>query len=224
MTGISDVSILQDAGLTTPAAETNSRTELGQEAFLKLMITQFKNQDPFEPLDNGDFLGQLAQFSTVSGISSLNDGFAGLSDSLQGDQILKAASLVGHSVLASISDAFIEEGGEIKGAVELDSNASNIEVEISNSAGELVRRFDLGQRSAGLARFTWDGRDDSNDKVAEGRYFVTVRVARGDMVESAETLIEQEIESVSLGRFGQGMSLNLPGGDSLPVGQVRRII
>jgi len=96
-----EISILQDAGLTAPPPEENSRTELGQQDFLELMITQFKNQDPFEPMDNGDFLGQLAQFSTVSGIESLNQGFAGLSESMQSDQILQAASLVGHTILAS---------------------------------------------------------------------------------------------------------------------------
>jgi flagellar basal-body rod modification protein FlgD len=224
MTDFADISVLQDTGLAAPPQAPKQRSELGQEDFLKLMITQFKNQDPFEPMDNGDFLGQLAQFSTVKGISSLNDGFAGLSASLESDQILQAASLVGHSVLASMSGTFIEKGGEINGAVELDSSASNVEVEITNGAGEIVRRFDLGQQGPGLARFSWDGRDDSNDKVPDGRYFVTVRVERGAMVENAETLLEQRIESVSLGRYGQGMTLNLPGGDTLPVGQVRRII
>jgi flagellar basal-body rod modification protein FlgD len=220
---MSDISILQNAGLTAPPA-TQARTALGQEDFLKLMITQFRNQDPFKPMENGDFLGQLAQFSTVSGISSLNDGFAGLSASMQSDQILQAASLVGHSVLASTNSAWYEQGGELKGAVELDSSASNIEVEITNGAGELVRRFDLGQQNAGLARFTWDGRDENGDKADDGHYFVTTRVAHGGLVESADTLIEAQIDSISLGRSGQGMTLNLPGGDTLPVSQVRRII
>jgi flagellar basal-body rod modification protein FlgD len=166
----------------------------------------------------------LAQFSTVNGIESLNAGFSGLSASLQSDQILQAASLVGHSVLASTNIGFLEDRGEISGAVELDSSAGNLQIEITNRAGELVQRLDLGEQQAGLARFTWDGRDSDGDRVPEGHYLVTTRVARGALVENVETLLEAEIESVSLGQLGQGMSLNLPGGDVLPVSQVRRII
>jgi flagellar basal-body rod modification protein FlgD len=219
-----EITGFQEAGLTAPPPADNSRTELGQQDFLTLMITQFKNQDPFEPMDNGDFLGQLAQFSTVNGIESLNQGFAGLSASMQSDQILQAASLVGHTVLASTNIGFLEDRGEISGAVELDSSASNVQIEVTNTAGELVQRLDLGEQQPGLARFTWDGRDSSGDRVPEGHYLVTTRVTRGALVESAETLLESEIESVSLGQFGQGLTLNLPGGDTLPVSQVRRLI
>jgi flagellar basal-body rod modification protein FlgD len=219
-----EINGFQEAGLAAPPAASSSRTDLGQQDFLKLMITQFKNQDPFEPMDNGDFLGQLAQFSTVNGIESLNQGFAGLSASMQSDQILQAASLVGHTVLASTDIGFLEDRGEISGAVELGSSASNVQVDITNNAGELIQRVDLGEQQAGLARFTWDGLDASGDRVPEGHYQVTTRVVRGALIESAETLLESEIESVSLGRFGQGLTLNLPGGDTLPVSQVRRLI
>jgi flagellar basal-body rod modification protein FlgD len=219
-----EISIFQDAGLTAPVADNSARTELGQQDFLKLMITQFKNQDPFEPMDNGDFLGQLAQFSTVNGIESLNEGFSGLSASMQSDQILQAASLVGHKILASTNIGYLQERGEISGAVELDSSASNLQIEITNSAGELVQRLDLGEQQPGLARFTWDGRDVDGDLAPEDHYLVTTRVARGALVENVEVLLEADIESVSLGQLGQGMTLNLPGGDFLPVSQVRRII
>lgn len=221
---ISDIAAFQDAGLNAPPPASRSRTELGQEDFLTLMITQFKNQDPFEPMSNGDFLGQLAQFSTVNGIESLNTGFAGLAESLQSDQLLQAASLVGRSVLAGMGAVSVESGDKVKGAVELDASASQVEIEITSAAGELVRRIDLGQQNAGLVRFTWDGRDGERDDVPDGQYFITARVTRGGRVESAEALIEAQIESVSLGSVGQGMSLNLEGGDTLSVGQVRRII
>lgn len=214
----------QELGLSAPPVADNARTELGQQDFLKLMITQFKNQDPFEPMDNGDFLGQLAQFSTVSGIDSLNQGFAGLSESMQSDQLLQASTLVGRSVLASGNIGWLEDGGEISGALELESSASNVQVEITNAAGELIQRIDLGEQQPGLAKFTWDGRDIDNDPAPEGHYLVSTRVIRGGLIEGVDPMLEAKIESVSLGRFGQGLTLNLPGGDTLPVSQVRRIL
>lgn len=215
---------INDARLFAPPPAQESRTDLGQEDFLTLMITQFRNQDPFEPMDNGEFLGQLAQFSTVSGISSLNEGFAGMSASLQNEQALQAANLVGRRVLASSDVGYLADEGSISGAVELSSSASSVQIEITDSTGELVQRIDLGAQQAGLARFTWDGRDSGGDLAESGHYLVTTRVARGAQVENAETLLEAAIESVTLGRFGQGMTLNLPGGDTLPLSQVRRII
>lgn len=215
---------IDESRLFAPPPAESSRTDLGQEDFLTLMITQFRNQDPFEPMDNGEFLGQLAQFSTVSGISSLNEGFAGMSASLQNEQALQAANLVGHRVLASSDVGYLAEDGSIAGAVDLGSSASSVQIEITDATGELVQRIDLGAQQAGLARFNWDGRDSDGDKVDSGHYLVTTRVSRGAQVENAETLLEAEIESVTLGRFGQGMTLNLPGGDTLPLSQVRRII
>ncbi len=221
---MTDTAAINDARLFAPPPAQESRSDLGQDDFLTLMITQFQNQDPFEPMDNGEFLGQLAQFSTVNGIESLNEGFASLAGSLQNEQALQAANLVGHRILASSDVGFLETGGSISGAVNLDSSASHVQVEITDINGELVQRIDLGAQTAGLARFTWDGRDSSGAAADGGHYLVTTRVSRGNNVENAETLLEATIESVTLGQFGQGMTLNLPGGDTLPLSQVRQII
>ena len=53
----------------------SKRNDLGLDDFFKLMITQLKNQDPMKPLENGEFLSQIAQFGTVSGIDKLNKTF-----------------------------------------------------------------------------------------------------------------------------------------------------
>ena len=67
--------ILNKLGVKTQeeAAKGNKKTALGQEDFLKLMTTQLQNQDPFAPMDNGDFIAQMAQFSTVTGITEINN-------------------------------------------------------------------------------------------------------------------------------------------------------
>lgn len=209
---------------STQETQAQERGQLAQQDFMTLMITQFRNQDPFKPMENGDFLGQIAQFSTVSGIDSLNNAFAGLSASLQNEQALQAANLVGHNVLAQKDVAWLGDGGVVSGAVELDSSAGSVQIEITDRNGELVRLLNLGEQPAGLARFTWDGRDEDGAAAATGHYLVTARTVRGNNVESAETLIEATIESVSLGRYGAGMTLNLPGGETLPLSQVRQII
>jgi flagellar basal-body rod modification protein FlgD len=207
-----------------PQPQAKARDELGQEDFLTLMISQFQNQDPFEPMDNGQFLGQLAQFSTVNGIESLNSSFSGLAGSMQDNQALQAASLVGHSVLAITDIGHLNDQGTVKGAIELDSSAGNVQIDITDESGQLIQRLDLGQQPAGLTNFEWNGMDSSGSRADSGHYQVTARVMRGANVESAPTVIESQIQSVTLGQFGGGMTLNLAGGQEMPLGQVYQII
>jgi len=219
-----EIGNIANLGNLAPPPEQRPRDDLGQEDFLTLMITQFRNQDPFEPMDNGDFLGQLAQFGTVNGIEQLNSSFAGLQGSIQSEQALQAANLVGHSVLAGTEIGYLAENGKVAGAVELNASVSDVEVEITDVNGQLVRRLNLGQQPSGLARFEWDGSDISGELVEPGHYQVRTRVIQGGFVESAPTLLEANIESVSLGGPGQGLTLNLLGGDTLSLDQVRRIL
>ncbi|MEM8816856.1 MAG: flagellar hook assembly protein FlgD [Pseudomonadota bacterium] len=211
-----------DARLFAPPPEQAARDELGQEDFLTLMITQFQNQDPFEPMDNGEFLGQLAQFSTVNGIESLNSGFDGLSGALRDEQALQAANLVGRSILAESNAAFYSGDDSVNGAVAIGA-AGTVQIDITDASGQLIQTLDLGQQPAGSVDFAWDGRTASGEMAAPGEYGLTARVVRGQEVESAPTLIEASIESVTLGRFGSAMTLNLEGGGSLALSQVYQI-
>jgi flagellar basal-body rod modification protein FlgD len=199
------------------------RSDLGQDDFLKLMITQFRNQDPFEPMDNGQFLGQLAQFSTVSGIDSLNSSFSGLSGALQDEQALQAANLVGRSVMAITDIGHLDDASTLNGAVELYSSAGNVQIDITDEYGQLVQRLNLGQQTAGMVEFSWDGVTSEGERAPPGHYQVSARVVRGTEIESTPTLIEADIQSVTLGRLGAGMTLNLAGGSALSLSQVYQI-
>jgi flagellar basal-body rod modification protein FlgD len=220
---MTNISGLGDIGLAPPP-EQAKRDELGQEDFLTLMITQFRNQDPFEPMDNGDFLGQLAQFGTVSGIEQLNTAFSGLSASIQSEQVLQAANLVGRTVLAETDGGYLADAGSLSGSVMLPSSANSVQVEITDAGGQLVRRLDIGAHEAGLAGFTWDGLNEAQEPLPAGHYTIEARATRGTSVESVPTYLQASIESVNLGQYGQGMTLNLAGGTELGVDQVRRIL
>ena len=111
----------------------------------------------------------------------------------------------------------------LHGSVVLPSSATSVQVEVTDAAGQLVRRIDLGAHEPGLAEFTWDGRDDSQELLPAGHYTITARATRGTEVESVGTYMQANIDSVNLGRYGEGMTLNLAGGSELSVNQVRRI-
>ena len=75
--------ILEKIGIKSPeSASPQRKSSLGQEDFLKLMTTQLQNQDPFAPMENGEFIAQMAQLSTVTGITEMGQTLKGLSDKL----------------------------------------------------------------------------------------------------------------------------------------------
>ncbi|HKY93579.1 MAG TPA: flagellar hook assembly protein FlgD [Nevskiaceae bacterium] len=199
----------------------NKRTELGQEAFLKLMTTQMQNQDPFKPLESGEFLGQIAQFSTVSGIQSMNESLAGLTASLTSNQTLQAASLVGHGVLVPAESGYLFEEGGLAGTAELPASGA-VAVEITDASGQVVRRIDLGQQAAGTTEFAWDGLDESGTRMPEGVYGVRAALDNGGTPVALDTNVIGLVSSVSLG--ASGITLNLPGMDPVSLSQVREIV
>lgn len=216
------ISNVDFAGLGLGTARSEADNELGQEDFLKLMITQLENQDPFKPLESGEFLGQLAQFGTVSGLTELQTAFDGLASSLVSNQALQAAALVGRNVLVDGDEAFVAEtGGGLSGAVALETSSAAVQVQIRDEAGQLVRTLDLGAQPAGLARFAWDGTDSAGNAAPAGRYTLSAQYASGSDVEAAATFVDAEVQSVSFG--ARGLAVQLRGLDQVPFSAVREI-
>jgi len=197
--------------------------KLGQEAFLELMMTQLKNQDPFKPMESGEFLSQIAQFSSVTGIQDLQSSFSTLSSSLTSNQALQASSLVGRTVLVPQQTALLGEGGSISGTVDLPSSTPELVLNIHDPSGQLVRRISLGQQADGQIPFAWDGRNDAGNPVPAGIYQVSATALVGGEPVAVEALTNARVDSVTLGRSGEGITLNLAGLGSLALSEVRQI-
>ena len=133
--------------------------ELGKNEFLKLMIAQLNNQDPLSPQENGDFIAQLAQFSSVEGIENLNTSMGSMATSFRSSQALQASALVGRTVLTEIDSAMLQPGGQVSGMIDLQSSTSDLKVNIANEAGVLVNQISLGSKERGEIHFVWTGKD-----------------------------------------------------------------
>ncbi|MBL4743366.1 MAG: flagellar hook assembly protein FlgD, partial [Cycloclasticus sp.] len=128
-----DFSALQSLGLVNSSVSESSKSngDLGQADFLKLMVTQLENQDPLEPMDNGDFLGQMAQFSTVSGIGDLQNSFSEFAASISNDQALQAANLIGRRVSVPLQTGVLADGGVIEGELTLPASSPDVSINIT---------------------------------------------------------------------------------------------
>lgn len=197
-------------------------TELGLETFLQLMVTQLNNQDPFEPMDNGAFLGQIAQFGTVSGLDKLNDAFGGLAANLTSDQALQAGALVGRNVLAPLETGYLAPDASIKGRVELASAASGVTVRITDQAGQLIRELPLGPHVAGNLEFSWDGMTHDGRYAAPGLYAIGVQAEHSSGTLELQPQLYAAVDSVSVNRGG-GLTLNLAGLGAVPFDKITEI-
>jgi len=208
----------------TRSSEERNRTELDQRDFLKLMITQFSNQDPFKPLDGAEFFGQMAQVSTVSGIADMNKSVGRLSDSIYASQALQAATMVGRTVLAEGEFSDLAPGTPVAGGVELPAATSGAMVRVYNSAGALVRELPLGPRSAGFTAFEWDGLDAAGQQAPADTYRFSASMRTGSGEAPVGTYIGAKVQSVTLSGDGSGSRISTERGQELLLAQIKAIM
>jgi len=175
-------------------------------------------------LDNNEFMSQMAQFSTVSGISDLNKSFANFASSLYSNQSLQAAGLVGHAVLAPTGAGHLAAGGSIGGAVDVPASAAQVSVDVYTPAGTLVRHIPLGTQPAGLAGFRWDGLATDGTPAAPGVYKITASAQIAGQDTAVEALVAAQVQSVNIGKDASSLTLNLSGLGTVDFSTVREIM
>ena len=218
-----DIEAIQNLGLTQ-AVSTEPRSELGQGDFLKLLVTQMTNQDPFKPLESGDFLGQIAQFGTVSGIQDLQKSFSEFASSISSDQALQGANLVGRTVLVPGNTGLLGAGGEITGELSVPSDASAVVVSVFDLNGELLRTLELGAQQAGQVPFNWDGQLDDGTFADPAVYLIQGSAIVAGENQALATQIRANVESVTTGGGNGGLLLNLVGLGSVGFNEVLGIL
>jgi flagellar basal-body rod modification protein FlgD len=218
----SDVSALTASSSSSAASAPGAVTATEQQdRFLKLLVTQMKNQDPLNPLDNAQVTTQLAQINTVTGIEKLNKTVESLSTSMLASQSTQGAAMIGRQVYATGSYLNLADGKAV-GAVNLTQPADRVYVSIADSAGTIIRRMELGSAGTGMSGFQWDGKTDAGTTAAAGQYVFQVVAASGNKSIPAEPVTLGKVDGVSL--TSSGMKLNLQGGGSVGMSDVKQIL
>lgn len=195
-------SILDKLGIQQPAEKAGPKDNLGQAEFLKLMTTQLQNQDPFKPTDNTEMIAQMAQFSTVTGITEMNESLKALNSMYSGQlsefRIATAANMLGHSVLVPGGQAYPTPEGSISGAIDIPEAASSTSIVYRSQAGDILHTQDLGPQPAGLVGFEWV--DMPEDVLAQNEYFqIEAYADTGDGLQSVGASVFGEVLAASTG-------------------------
>lgn len=217
MASVSEVQAIVNPKTTSTSASGVQATE---DRFLKLLVTQMKNQDPLNPLDNAEVTSQMAQLSTVTGIEKLNTAMASMVESFAASQSLQAANMIGHGVLAPGSTLQLYEGASLAG-LDLESAADKVTVSIKDTAGTVVRTLDLGKQSAGAVTFSWDGKSQGGEVLEDGEYSFSVEAMQGTEKVTADRMSLNVVTSVVLG--ATGTTLSLSDGTKLDAAKVTQI-
>lgn len=218
----SDLLKTMNPAASASASGTAQTPQAMQDRFMTLLVTQMKNQDPLNPLDNAQLTSQLAQLSTVTGIDKLNSTVQALMASTQSSQSLQAASMIGRAVLVPGSGTTLTDSKALFG-VELAEPVDALQVTITDAAGNTVRTLNLGAQAAGSMALSWDGSTNSGGVAPDGRYQLQFSALRGGQTSPATSLAFAEVNSISMTR--QGVQLNLSGAvSSATLTDVRQVL
>ena len=186
---------------TTSTAGTTSGNQLAitsgndlQNTFMQLLVAQLKNQDPLNPMDNSQMTSQLAQINTVNGIQQLNTT---MSSMLTQNATTQASSMIGRTVQVPTNNLTLASGAANFG-VSVPTGADDVVVTITNAAGVAVRTVDLGQMAAGSGNYTWNGKDDKGNQLADGAYSIKVSATQGGKVVTANALGIDKVAGVTI--------------------------
>ena len=195
---------------------------LGQDSFVALLTAQMKNQDPFNPVDNTQMVAQMAQFSSLSGITEMSSTLKSIAEKLGATSASDAMSYVGRNVLTEGSVAYPRTTGGIAGAVELDNDASNVAVTISDANGSVLKSVDLGAQAKGTVSFDWDGTTDSGEAAGNGPFKVSVTARDGTTNVTSRPLVWAPVSAVSM-PSGSDPVLSVAGLGNIAVSAVRSV-
>ncbi|MDR0701601.1 MAG: flagellar hook assembly protein FlgD [Azoarcus sp.] len=205
-----DNTVSQTANFYTALGRTEpvtSQEESEQSRFLTLLMTQLRNQDPMNPLENAELTSQLAQMSTVDGIERLN----GMVQSLLGSvELSESAAMVGRGVLVEGKGLGLTEAGAI-GGFELDSAADTVTLTVRDASGVPVTTIELSNVDAGSHNYMWDGLAADGSQAAEGMYSVTMEASLDGKTVTGRTLEFGLVTSVIRGASGADLQVGALG-------------
>ncbi|MDE3020315.1 MAG: flagellar hook assembly protein FlgD [Pseudomonadota bacterium] len=200
---------------------TGSSAQQIQNQFITLLVSQLQNQDPLNPMDNSQITAQLAQISTVSGIQSLNSSVSSLISTMNSNQSLQAASLIGRTVLVPNNQINLSNS-VATGAVNLTSPTNQLLINIQDASGNTVQTINLGSQGTGTIPFSWDGKTASGQTLPDGLYSVTASVLENGTQTTVPVLASGTIGSVSINNGTLGV--NVDGLGSFAASNIQQIM
>jgi flagellar basal-body rod modification protein FlgD len=212
-------------GITNSLSSTNSGAVqnpngiLNKDAFLKLLLTELKYQDPTSPMDTEKILTQTSQLATLESANNTNKTMADLVSRLNNNMDMGALAAIGKMASLGSNNVTLPKTGVAKFEVYFKNKIQSGTLTISDTQGNTVRTVSLDTQAdkSGVLAFQWDGVSDSGDKMKQGLYSVTANYtdANGDAQKTQFGVYP--VESV---RYDNGKPLMKIGSSYVPMASI----
>ncbi|GAB1410232.1 flagellar hook assembly protein FlgD [Desulfovibrionales bacterium] len=215
--------ILQQQGGFYGAEKTGKNDVLGKDAFLKLLVTQLKHQDPLNPLDDKEFIAQLAQFSSLEQMTNISEGITALTEKTAQQDMLSSVNYIGKNVTASGNEVTKYESVMTPLYFSLDEAASVVYANVYDMNNNLVHTEKMSGMQKGDYEYRWDATDYNGKNVANGQYkvYFSAENANGKPV-----FINSEVSGTIIGleQSSTGLLFRLSDGRTIGFGDVKKVV
>lgn len=196
-------------------------SELGKDAFFKLMLTQLKQQDPTNPLKSHEMAAQLAQFSSVEQLSNMNETLTKMSTKGGEQGKFDVLSLIGKKVSGD-SGQIDRMKGDKEHAIEfnLSKPADKVKVVIKDNKGITIKSYDLKDLKKGKNQVVWNGLHGDGKDARVGQYSAHIAATSQGAKVSASTQFQGKVDGVQFTAKGPVLMV---GGKTLNLRDVKKI-
>ncbi len=148
---------------------------MDKDAFFKMMLAQMKHQDPTNPMQSHEMAAQLAQFTSLEQLNNINETLAGMSKQQQPSSNYQALALIGKKVSGD-SSKLTRAAGDTRHEFNFDlmGDSSQVQLTIKDSAGNIVKKMDVGQMKKGPNTLDWNGIGDDGLPARAGEYRINI--------------------------------------------------
>jgi len=186
------------AGSSAAEAAMKQSTGMNKDDFLKLFVTQLQNQDPLNPQDGTQFIGQLAQLTQVEQAYNTNTNLQNMLNQGSNSATLAAISLIGKQIEAPGSQVNLQSGTPASINFNLAQAADQVTVSVLDENGTVVKTLAAGAKGAGAGNVTWDGTNDAGAQLASGAYSFSVNAQAGGASVASTSIIRGKVDGVDM--------------------------
>jgi flagellar basal-body rod modification protein FlgD len=191
MTDTQGVTLAGAAVAGSDSAPQVASQTLGKDDFLKLLVTQLRNQDPLNPLDQNQFLAQTAQFSALEQLQNINKALADLKAVSASSSLAQAAALLGKTVTVAGRDFTFEGSGPATLPFRLEGSGAQVQIQVLDQQGNLLRTLNTNAVQPGDYAASWDGLGSAGRTLAAGTYYYRVAALTGSGAAGAMASVGQ---------------------------------
>ncbi len=202
---------------------------LDKDSFMLLLVTQFKYQDPLNPMDDKEFISQMAQFSSLEQMMNMNESMEKQTEAINNQQMIGATSYIGKQVTVSgntIGKTTDGATGDMTISTFRYAFGDNVvkgTLSVRDANGNTVYTEDLAGKQAGTTfEFNWNGKNGAGQVVPDGVYQVSLSAfnANGEAV-----LSDQVVDATVTGLVNQNgtIYLGMDGGQLMSLANIRQV-